>query len=418
MIVLVYGSLPDDAFEVSTKICKTSVEQTGKRLKAINLSTIMRNLSKENKWAYSKLCLDSNLAINVLKAFEKAYGSVIVHGNLFITEGVLNEISTFSNSIILVTYREEYMDKNGDLMPAVKSNYGWMDDEVLIKYYCGNRYRTIFDRLNCSKSKKAQVFLSLDGKVEDDVTDYIVAHCDDSACLGLNPEKIIYEIMLNQKEVLSMPNDIEKAIKDCMKRLGYNSDNLDFGQETSENTTETPVSKSESYDPNKKQRVDKSSPIKSTPVPKAEETVIEEDLQVLCKIQDGKMVLFIPQGMSMETVTTGEDECWNALTFEAPDFNTSKLQILDIQVKSQKPEKPEKPEKTSVEEPIVRVPIKFIKETPEETEEISELDALISQKSELDAAIKEARKSDDTDLVNSLRKKRRAVRNKINALQK
>lgn len=402
MIVLVYGSLPSDTLEVSQAICVDGV-------KTIDLTSLMSYLSENCKWLWNKLTLDSTLAFNVMRAFENTYGSVIISGNVPINDRILEDMASKDNVAILITSRQSYVNESGDLLPEVEKAYGWMDSEAVIKYYCGKRYEYLYDKLNTTRGKKAHIFLATDGEVDYDAIDYIALNCDKSTNYDVSPEKIIYETVLKYKEVLSMPNELESAIKSCMARLGYNPDNVDLGQSTeqsaeiehkSQKTTKTP----------------KREPIKAQPQQQTTSEVGEET-QVLCKVVDGKMVLFIPEDVKMDTTVVGEGERLLTIAFKSPDFNSTALQVLNVFKKQ--PSVPQ-PEKKSVST-IVRVPIIFVDETDEDIEEVpnedSELSKLIAQKSELDAAIKEARKNGNEDEVNALRKQRRAVRAKINALQ-
>lgn len=139
---------------------------------------------------------------------------------------------------------------------------------------------------------------------------------------------------------------------------------------------------------------------------KESENEENEELDEICvKISGNNMILFIPTGTKMDSVTVGGVD-FNTISTIIPDLSNSGMQVL--QVISNRAEDVKAIPKPAI---VKRVPIISNRESCGDS-----LDSLKKQKSELDAKIKEARDNGDSELVNELRKQRRKLRAKINEL--
>lgn len=145
---------------------------------------------------------------------------------------------------------------------------------------------------------------------------------------------------------------------------------------------------------------------------KESENEENEELGEICvKISGNNMILFIPTGTKMDSVTVGGVD-FNTISAIIPDLSNSGMQVL--QVISNRAEDVKATSKPAI---VKRVPIISNREPYEPYEPYKDsLDSLKKQKSELDAKIKEARDNGDSELVNELRKQRRKLRAKINEL--
>lgn len=150
-----------------------------------------------------------------------------------------------------------------------------------------------------------------------------------------------------------------------------------------------------------------------------EETLIDSEESeptpaVYVKIKDGVVALIFSSDMKFQRKELG-GQSMNVVSFKMPDVDSEKLQELEVitensdSVKTEKEIK--KPEPVQKRTPIVK------EKTQMGSNGNDTLAELQNQKQALDLQIKEARADGDTELVNSLRKQRRALRNKINSME-
>ena len=225
--------------------------------------------------------------------------------------------------------------------------------------------------------------------------------------------------MLNILKILrdtggfTMPN-IEESIRIAMRELGIDTDDTDT--DTEEVVTENDVTE-EVEDTIEDTSVDVSEDVEETSEDVEESDESETTPAVYVKIKDGVVALIFSSDIEFQHKELG-GQPMNVLSFKMPDVSSEKLQELEVISESEKPEctktekevkKPE-PEKKAVK----RTPIVNKEDSTEDSNDV--LTELKNQKQAIDLQIKEARADGDTELVNSLRKQRRALRNKINSI--
>jgi hypothetical protein len=224
-----------------------------------------------------------------------------------------------------------------------------------------------------------------------------------------------------------MAGTITESIQRAMRELGVPNDLIQLdGNEAVPTKKQKPVKKDESLKKSLKKKFSKATeePEESPNedfmnFPEPAEDNEEQELQVYCKVKDGRMILFFPEGYDFIKTPFG-DSILNTLTFNLPDINNKGLQVLNILT-----------EDNSVSKNVFvkRVPIILLKEeenTENEQEDASDeeelndedcsdaLSGLMKQKAEVDKAIKEARAEGNNEEVNRLRKQRHSLRNAIN----
>lgn len=218
--------------------------------------------------------------------------------------------------------------------------------------------------------------------------------------------------MINTLKVLKdtggfiMPN-IEESIRNAMKELGIDVDDSDY----TEVTTSEEVCGGESVDSYKDFDI-------FDDVPEDSETVVEDNESssvVYVKIKDGVVALIFGSDIEFQHKKLN-GQYMNILSFKMPDITSDKLQELELIIedksKSVKIEKEVK-KNNVVKDSIKRTPI-VKDDTP--SDELNDIEELKRQKHALDLKIKSARSDGDVELVNSLRKQRRSIRNKINSI--
>lgn len=200
-----------------------------------------------------------------------------------------------------------------------------------------------------------------------------------------------------------MPS-IEKSIRIAMKELGIDmSESDEFETDSSDENTEEGTT----------EEVVESEPI----IEEDDTTEVEPEGDskpaVYMKVKGDSVALIFDSNIKFQSRELG-GQSMNVLSFKMPDVNSEKLQELELIIEESKNE-PEKETKKSevVKKSIKRTPVVTNDYEVEPSDEITELK---NQKAALDSQIKEARSEGNTELVNSLRKQRRAIRNKINSI--
>ena len=203
-----------------------------------------------------------------------------------------------------------------------------------------------------------------------------------------------------------MPN-IEESIRIAMKELGIDMGESNEGgtDSISDDTTETMDSIEEV--------VEETEENVASDVDSCDE---ESNSSVYLKIKGDSVALIFDSDFKFQRKELG-GQPMNVLTFRMPDITSEKLQELKLIVEDESNAEPVKEtKKTEVtKKSVKRIPIVTDTPTVEEGSR-DELAELKNQKAMLDSQIKEARSKGDLELVNSLRKQRRVVRNKINSM--
>ena len=310
-------------------------------------------------------CMDIGVVVNspikyqLLQKLETLWKNLFITGNLFLDEDVQQSIIEGGGAIIAPS---ESIHKVNTLN---------MSESSLLELHAGNYELNIIQGVTSG--------LDLDNKWMADT---------------------INEVSVDEVEVISM--SIEDSIKNAMKELGIEPDNVVSPDppKTEEKTDE--VSLEELPDPSPEP-----TPIEQPEIvpetislpevvnsPSDEETPqIEQNLDIYLKIKDGTMALFIPEGIRLPAEVI-EGVKYSTLVFRAPDLGNTQLQALSInsQIKVK-----------AAEKPVVS-----------HISGDSSLEELVKKKSSLDFQIKTARNEGNAELVKQLRKQRRHVREQIN----
>ena len=275
------------------------------------------------------------------------------------------------------------------------------------KYRTGNVYVSIYKQLKRQGMKN--LHLDEDVEIDNSVTTDELLKITLIVWRNMNMGEItdaIAKALGNVKE--DVVNDTEDKIKQAMADIGMPVENYKKSEKTTDNKK-----KEDKQQPKESNKSTKKSDFMNPPV----ESVEDEPDEICCKVSNGKLLIMIPKGTKLNSVTVGDNE-FDTITIPVPDITHSRLQVMTVIDDSPK---------SQAKEEIVRVPI-FLdkKETEpqkkkehknEEKTEVSDgLESLKDKKAELDEAIKQARKSGDEDLVNELRKQRRKLRNEMNKL--
>lgn len=156
-------------------------------------------------------------------------------------------------------------------------------------------------------------------------------------------------------------------------------------------------------------------PPKETPIVKAPSAQVENSIGL--KIWNGKMVLAIdPTLIPMLPIQNIGGDDWIMMTVKAPDLSQVGIQQLEIydELTTKAPAKPKPVVKSQPKVTPVSTAPKTTVSVPSEFEIPDTLPELVKVKVQLDSAIREARAAGDSIAEKELRKRRRAIRNKIN----
>ena len=202
----------------------------------------------------------------------------------------------------------------------------------------------------------------------------------------------------------TMPN-IEESIRIAMKELGIDTDDIETEVDETEVEDNSDITEELVEDVKDTVELDDDD---NTTIDEDGAEESESNPAVYVKIKDGVAALIFSSDIKFQHKELG-GRVMNVLSFKVPDVNSEKLQelelILEDETKTKKPE--------DVKKVVDRTPIVKADDTADSDDVLTELK---NQKQAIDLQIKEARSDGDTELVNSLRKQRRALRNKINSM--
>lgn len=342
-----------------------------------------------------------------LKKLEQEFGTVIVTGNLILSEDICSWI--LENQGVLIVVSRDKLENYDEHDLDVSEEY-WCDP-VVQRYELELRFKRLYESLSKSYSKDLYL-IDLSNEDSEDLMSLaeVCESWSDSYQSGFTMTEI--ENIVDGKEDTTMT--MEESIKKAMAELGVNID-------------ETPEEPKQVEKPKKKVA---KKPVRVEQVQEEPEQNDEqldgqmsiEDYEhevesqesetaesIFVKISGNTMALMIPAGMKLEKQSiAGMD--FEVATVPIPDLNSSKLQELYVKktITTSKPEV-EKPQKVEPEK-MAKKPTKTIVAS-------GNLDDLHAEKARLDAEIKKYRAAGDMETVNALRKQRRAVRGKINSLK-
>ncbi len=343
-----------------------------------------------------------------LKKLEAECGTVLVTGNIVLSEDILPWLLQEGGVVIVVSRNKmESYDK-----AVLKSTEKYWDDKSIQKYNLEVRFKRLYENLEKPNEGTGNLYLVDLSDDNSEILDDLIGSSEDwiESDKNYSAEELL-SITTIRKDDDTMT--MEESIKKAMRELG-----MEVDEDTS--VPEKKIEKKEPQKPkNKPVKAPKEQPktdFINPPEPEEDEEEVEtETSSVFVKITDNSMALLLPVGLKLEKQIIGDME-FNVATIEVPDINNHKLQELEVKVGAVQ----------STQESPKRVPIttKAPKDTtpkekaPVKTVVVSgDVKDLQEEKSRLDGEIKKYRQMGDIETVNALRKQRRAVRNKINALK-
>lgn len=401
MIVALVGPVADDTTAVAELLAENN------NSKIVDIVQVLRDLNGIDDRAAARKIINgypvsADFQKVYLKSLEQAYGSVIVQGNIGLTSDTLKWLLE-QNSTVGVVNRNSMDEYDEDMIESTKNYYA---DTAMQEYELVERFINLKNELK-HPDKVFQINLGGDETELEDAVESM------TNIIGTpevkNTDTNAMDILLGIGGDTTMK--IEDTIKKAMAELGMD--------------VEAPAEESKPAPKPKQEKKSEPKKVVKEPEPEVDdkESNAEEVNALYCKISGNKMALLIPEGMKLEQQTIG-DMVFNVITVDVPDLKNTKLQELTQAVAPQ-PKKVEKPimnppvEKKKPE--LVPMPVNpkgydaHKKRLKEDFNIDVDLDDLKSEKARLDDAIKQARAAGDQELVDSLRKQRRAVRKKINA---
>ena len=379
------------------------------QIQVVDSVTVVRLMDRRH---INSITTQSNHKKVFLKQLEQEFGTVIVTGNLILSEDICSWI--LNNQGVLVVVSRDKLESYEKHDLDVSEEY-W-NDPVVQRYELELRFKRLYESLSKSFSNNLYLIDLADEDSEDLMNLAEVCESwDDSIQSGFTMPEI--EQLIDGKEDTDMT--MEESIRKAMAELGVN-----LG-ESSEAEEPKQVEKPKKKVVKKPVHVEQ---IQEEPEQEYHEEQLEgqmslEDYEsetessstesVFVKISGDTMALMIPAGMKLEKQSIAGME-FDVATVAIPDLNSSKLQELNVKkvVEVHKPEvkKPQQPSVVNQPEKKPQKPTKVVVAS-------GDLDDLHAEKARLDAEIKKYRAAGDMETVNALRKQRRAVRGKINSLK-
>lgn len=410
MIVGLIGPVPQDIAAVSEMLV------SDKEIQIVDTISILRMADRK---IINSLPVKHYHKQYFLKKLESELGTVIVTGNLVLSEDMLPWVLD-NGGVVVVVSRNKFESYPKEVLETTEK---YWDDKLIQKYNLETRFKKFHERLQAKNEGVGNLFLV---DVSDENSEQLNELLDvsqewsESVKSGLKNEEIL-EITEARKDDTTMT--LEDSIKNAMRELGMEVD----GDETVEKEQPKQSERKKQPKSAKKAEEKPAEDFINPPeeVAETEEIGQQEDNEndeeadaIFVKISDGHMAVLLPVGLQMEKQNIGGME-FNVATVELPDLKSTKLQELTII--AQKSKQPIKQVKSVNRTPIIVTPEKPVKneqpQKPIKTVVVSgEKSDLVAEKSRLDAEIKKYRQIGDVDTVNELRKQRRAVRNKINKL--
>lgn len=366
---------------IGTSECVDSViNALDKPIVHIDSNKILRLLTGEKSYS---LLTRSYHKMYAIKSWENLLGNVVITGNLLLDSTVCSWLVKDSENAVLVAVNDnnqneqkrfyDFVSKHKKNVYLLNVNEEYELPSVLI--------RELFNANMCTDKDLAKL-----SYVEDKNMTIEESIKKAMAELGMEVEQ---ESSDTKKPVNTGAKNKKKSNKDCAedKCKDTEVDEKTGDSEDLENTPVCPVKK-----PNN--RVED--------VRHTEETESSDDeaQSLFVKVEDGSMAILIPKNLPLKSKSiAGMD--FMVATVKVPDLSLKNLQELTIVDSSTND--------NSVRE-VVRKPILVEKDE-------QGLQELISMKKELDEEIKISREQGNEEKVSELRKQRRAIRNKINAVK-
>ena len=399
MIVAIVGASSRDTKAVAKSIA-------GDTLKVIDIVEALKEELNNNEGLseviIDKFISDDNLKKICLKELEEEYKTIVVVGNLGLNENVLKWLQTLESSLTVVVNREGLNHFSSEELELLRE-YFFSDSELV--YEVENRFYDLYNHLyNHLDNKEKSVLLNPDNDESLDNFANVLEKVEllDSNFSGRELQGILMDLLGGRNM-----NNIEESIRKAMIDLGIKPDDA---KDVAKDLTKHPKSGLKEH---KKSIEDKPEDEVKKSKPKEDKEDTEPN-SLFCKISDGRMALLIPEGIHLDSMEISGVK-FKVVTTKIPDISNNNLQELEEVVEGKKPQTKSK---TFTHKKVIQKSSDLATETKSivKSELYSEnLDDLKDEKSRLDDAIKQARAAGNQELVESLRKERRAVRKKINA---
>jgi hypothetical protein len=320
-----------------------------------------------------------------IKAWENLLGNVVITGNLLLDSTVCSWLVKDSENVVLVAVNDNNQNEQKrfyDFVSKHKKNVYLLN--VNEKYELPSvLIRELFNANMCTDKELAKL-----SYVEDKNMTIEESIKKAMAELGMEVEQ---ESLDTKKPVNTGAKNKKKSNKDCAEDKCKDTE-VDEKTRDSEDLEENiPDVESVSKPNNRAENVRHTEETESSD---------DEASSLFVKVEDGSMAILIPKNLPLKSKSiAGMD--FMVATVKVPDLRLKNLQELTIVDSSTND--------NSVSE-VVRKPILIEKDE-------QGLQELISKKKELDEEIKINREQGNEEKVSELRKQRRAIRNKINAVK-
>ena len=360
-------------------------------------NTLVRSLDRRHMYSVVNSTTERK---NILLKLKSHVDTMIVSGNLLLTEDICEWILN-EGGVVCVISRGSLDSYNFTTINLTGTYWG---DPGIQQYEMVTRYKEQY--LALSKSYSDNLYLV---DLSDEDSEDLVSLVEESK--NWKDSRVIVE----QEELVKIVQEgvggnvtMEDSIRKAMVELGVPLDDEPKSIDTPKKMEKKmePISKKnvtkKNVDSKKKVTKKKVKHEIATPEVEPQQLTIfdivesqepedntEDESSVYVKVSENSMAIIFPKDMVLENRTIGEVD-FNVVTVELPDINNHNLQELKVRFGSSKPKRTD----------------------------TSDLEAMKAEKSSLDAQIRKARSEGDTDLVNTLRKKRRTLRAKINKLNK
>lgn len=365
---------------IGTSECVDSViDALDKPIVHIDSNKVLRLLTGEKSYS---LLTRSYHKMYAIKAWENLLGNIIITGNLLLDSTVCSWLVKDSENAVLVAVNDnqneqkrfyDFVSKHKKNVYLLNVNEEYKLPSVLI--------RELFNANMCTDKELAKL-----SYVEDKNMTIEESIKKAMAELGMEVEQ---ESLDTKKPSNTGTKNKKKSNKDCAedKCKDTEADEKTGDSEDLENTPVRPVKK-----PNNR--------VKNVRHTEETESSDDEASSLFVKVDDGSMAILIPKNLPLKSKSiAGMD--FMVATVKVPDLSLKNLQELTIVDSSTND--------NSVSD-VVRKPMLIEKDN-------QGLQELISKKKELDEEIKINREQGNEEKVSELRKQRRAIRNKINAVK-
>lgn len=408
MIVGLIGPVPQDITTISEMLL------SDKEIQVVDAISVLRMADRKT---INSLTVQTYHKQFFLKKLEADLGTVIVTGNMILSEDIVSWVLD-NGGVIVVVSRDKFESYPKDILETTEK---YWNDKLIQKYNLEVRFKKFHERLQTKNEGVGNLFLvDVSDENSEQLNELLEVSQEwfESMKSGLKTEEILEMTKVRKDDTMANVT-MEESIKNAMRELGMEVDGDEPAKE--EQPTKQPEPKKQPKQPKVTKKVEENF---INPPKEAAETdeagqqgnneSDEEADAIFVKISGEHMAVLLPVGLQMEKQTIGGME-FNVATVELPDLKSTKLQELIIITQKEQPIKQVK------RTPIIITPEKPAKavqsQKPIKTVIVSgEKSDLVAEKSRLDAEIKKYRQIGDIDTVNELRKQRRAVRNKINKL--